>query len=224
MTMTRPCRRITLHLSQIFFTDGWTFTGAALIPVVRGRPRAPVRAPDRRGALVAVDDAAARQVVGRELHDHAVLGQDPDVVLPHLAADVGEHPVPVLQFDPEHRVGKWLDDTTLDLDGPVLLCHAYTASSFDRPACAHAGAGRAVVLDSAPESALDAVVRAISQRAPGFLRPQQDDGRRERQRPLYSQEHPGSNPPPVSATTAPSQGPGVSGASAGGATGSFRYE
>jgi hypothetical protein len=27
--MTRPCRRITLHLSQIFFTDGWTFTGAA---------------------------------------------------------------------------------------------------------------------------------------------------------------------------------------------------
>jgi hypothetical protein len=29
MTMTRPCRRITLHLSQIFFTDGWTFTGAA---------------------------------------------------------------------------------------------------------------------------------------------------------------------------------------------------
>ena len=24
MTMTRPCRRITLHLSQIFFTDGWT--------------------------------------------------------------------------------------------------------------------------------------------------------------------------------------------------------
>jgi hypothetical protein len=23
--MTRPCRRITLHLSQIFFTLGWTF-------------------------------------------------------------------------------------------------------------------------------------------------------------------------------------------------------
>jgi len=33
-----------LHLSQIFFTDGWTFTGAALIPVDRSpltevRPR-----------------------------------------------------------------------------------------------------------------------------------------------------------------------------------------
>src|SRR3712207_179994 len=166
MTMTRPCRRITLHLSQIFFTDGWTFTGAALIPVVRGRPRAPVWAPDRRGALLAGDDAAARQGVGGELHDHAVLGQDPDVVLPHLAADVGEHPVPVLQFDPEHRVGQWLDDTTLDLDGPVLLRHAYTASSFDPTAGTHAGAGWAMVLGSALQSALDAVVRAISRGRP----------------------------------------------------------
>jgi hypothetical protein len=103
--------------------------------------------------------------------------------------------VPVLQFDSEHRVGKWLDDTTLDLDGPVLLCHAYTASSFERTAWAHAGNGRAVVLDSAPETVLDAVVRAISQRAPGFLRPQQDDGRRERHRPLYSQDDELSNPP-----------------------------
>src|SRR4051794_41303184 len=94
--------------------------------------------------LVPVNDAAPGQVVGRELHDDAVLGQDADVVLPHLAADVGEHSVPVLQFDPEHRVGQWLHDTTLDLDGPVLLRHAYTASSFDRHACAHAGTGRTV--------------------------------------------------------------------------------
>src|SRR5947208_372546 len=125
MTMTRPCRRITLHLSQIFFTDGWTFTGAAphssdRVPLTWCLPGA---APGRR-LLVAVDDAAARQVVGRELHDHAVLGQDADVVLPHLAADVGEHPVPVLQLDPEHRIGQRLDDATLDLDGPVLLRHA----------------------------------------------------------------------------------------------------
>src|SRR5215203_2516021 len=39
------------------------------------------------------------------------------------------------------------------------------------------------------------VVRAISQRAPDSLRPQQDDGRRERHRPLYYQGHPATNPP-----------------------------
>jgi hypothetical protein len=39
MTMTRPCRRITLHLSQIFFTDGWTFTGAAPHSSIVRRPR-----------------------------------------------------------------------------------------------------------------------------------------------------------------------------------------
>src|SRR3712207_4205114 len=122
MTITRPCRRITLHLSQIFFTDGWTFTGAA----PHFSSRTPCASAQRR-SLVPVDDATAGQVVGRELHDHAVLGQDADVVLAHLAADVGEHPVPVLQLDPEHRIGQRLDDATLDLDGPVLLRHAVHA-------------------------------------------------------------------------------------------------
>ena len=31
MTMTRPCRRITLHLSQIFLTLGLTFTAEQLL-------------------------------------------------------------------------------------------------------------------------------------------------------------------------------------------------
>src|SRR3954465_6896212 len=126
MTMTRPCRRITLHLSQIFFTDGWTFTGAGPHSSDRAPSAVPGGEADRR-LLVPVDDATAGQVVGRELHDHAVLGQDADVVLAHLAADVGEHPVPVLQLDPEHRVGQRLDDATLDLDGPVFLRHAVNA-------------------------------------------------------------------------------------------------
>jgi hypothetical protein len=30
MTMTRPLRRITLHLSQIFLTLGWTFIASCL--------------------------------------------------------------------------------------------------------------------------------------------------------------------------------------------------
>ena len=79
MTITRPPRRMTLHLSQIGLTLGLTFI---LFP----SPPALGRASVGDGLLlVAVDDAAARQVVRRELHHHAVLGEDPDVVLAHLA-------------------------------------------------------------------------------------------------------------------------------------------
>src|SRR4051812_25766737 len=172
MTITRPCRRITLHLSQIFFTDGWTFTGAAphfcsLVAVRLGGP----------ALLVPVDDATAGQVVGRELHDHAVLGQDADVVLTHLAADVGEHPVPVLQLDPEHRVGQGLDDATLDLDGPVLLRHArhglltrfVSGPGFPGPVDAHAGTRRDALVDCRTGGA-DALARASR-----AARPQHDN-------------------------------------------------
>src|SRR5947199_2809650 len=69
ITMTRPCRRITLHLSQIFLTLGLTFTASNLL-------------------LVPVDDPTAGQVVRRELHHDPVFRKDADVVLPHLAADV----------------------------------------------------------------------------------------------------------------------------------------
>src|SRR3954465_7344926 len=188
MTMTRPCRRITLHLSQIFFTDGWTFTGAALIPVVRGRPRASVVTPDRRGSLVAVDDATAREVVGRQLHDHAVLGQDADVVLPHLAADVGEHPVPVLQLDPEPRVGQRLDDATLDLDGPVFLRHAVNAlpdSVVLEPLRAH-GRTRTDTLGGCRTGGADVLARAFQ-----VVRPQHNH--RTARTPSFTVPRPGGS-------------------------------
>jgi hypothetical protein len=73
--------------------------------------------------LVPVDDAAASQVVRRELHDHAVLRKDADVVLPHLAADVGEDLVTIAQLDPEHRVRESLENGALDLDDAFLLRH-----------------------------------------------------------------------------------------------------
>src|SRR4051794_7039245 len=41
--------------------------------------------------LQAVDDATPVEVVGRQLHEHPVAGEDADEVLPHLAGDVGEH-------------------------------------------------------------------------------------------------------------------------------------
>ena len=56
MTCTRPWRRITLHFSQIFLTLGRTFTGSA--------------------SLVAVRDPATGQVVGGELHLHAIARKD----------------------------------------------------------------------------------------------------------------------------------------------------
>src|SRR3970282_2255165 len=89
MTITVPWRRITLQLSQRALTEALTFNGSS----------ARVRT---CGLLQAVGDPTAGQVVGRQLHPDAIARQDPDEVHPELAADVGEHPVAVLQLDREH--------------------------------------------------------------------------------------------------------------------------
>src|SRR5690242_17270007 len=107
--MTRPWRRITLHLSQIGLTLGFTFTVQPFLV--------------RLGLLVPVDDPTPGEVVRRELHHHAVLREDPDVVLAHLAADVGENLVSVGQFDPEHGIRKGLHDGALHLDHAFFLRH-----------------------------------------------------------------------------------------------------
>ena len=80
-----------------------------------------VRLPD---SAVAVDDAPAREVVGRKLDDDTVFGDDADVVLPHLARDRGEYLVPVGQLNAEHRIGKSLGDHALDLDNTVFFSHS----------------------------------------------------------------------------------------------------
>src|SRR5450631_4309251 len=80
--------------------------------------------------LVAVNDSAAGEVVGRELHHYPILRKDPDVVLPHLAADVREHLVSVAQFHSEHRVRQWLDHFAFDLDGPVFFGHILRFSLY----------------------------------------------------------------------------------------------
>src|SRR2546421_9259142 len=78
MTITVPWRRMTLQLSQRALTEALTFNGSSFSGL-------------RYWLLQAVRDAAAGQVVGRELHADPVAWQDPDEVHPELAADVGEH-------------------------------------------------------------------------------------------------------------------------------------
>src|SRR6266498_157364 len=142
MTRTRPWRRMILHRSHIFFTDGRTF-------IARTSP-----------SLVAVHDPAARQVVRRQLHQHPVPREDPDVVHPHLPRDVSQNVVPVFELHPEHGVGERLGDRSLDLDG-VLLRQALP--SVPRRRTGPIAHGRA---KTAPERG-----RAHSIRAPPSIRP-----------------------------------------------------
>ena len=90
--MTRPCLRMILHLLQIFFTLGLTFIGWSLscygvMCSCRALPAAAGRAVGE--LLVPVDDPPATEVVRAQLDDDPVIGQDPNVVHPHLATDVG---------------------------------------------------------------------------------------------------------------------------------------
>src|SRR5207253_5074234 len=82
MTMVFPCRLITRQRSHMGLTEARTFMGFL---------------------TVSVGDAAAREIVWRELDLHLVPGQDADVVLAHLPGDRGEHGVPPIELHPEHR-------------------------------------------------------------------------------------------------------------------------
>lgn len=73
--------------------------------------------------LVAVDDASTREVIGGQLDDYAILWEDADVVLTHLAGNVGQNLVAVVQLDTEHRVWQGFNNATLNLDGAFLFCH-----------------------------------------------------------------------------------------------------
>ena len=80
--------------------------------------------------LVPVNDATAAQVVRTELNDHPVIRQDPDVVHPHLPADMGENLVPVVQLHPEEGIRERLDNRAFNLDGAVFLGHVLRASLY----------------------------------------------------------------------------------------------
>src|SRR2546427_4169770 len=94
MTITVPWRRMTLQLSQRALTEALTFNGSST--------RARWRPADRSRLFQAVGDPTAGQVVGRKLDPDAIPWQDPDEIHPELPADVGQHPMAILQLDCEH--------------------------------------------------------------------------------------------------------------------------
>src|SRR6185312_7467815 len=67
--------------------------------------------------LIAIDDPATGQVVGRKLHGDLIASQDTDKIFAHLAGDVRQNTVLVLQLDAEHGVWQRLNDRGHDFDG-----------------------------------------------------------------------------------------------------------
>src|SRR6185436_20870417 len=95
MMRVTPCRLMILQCSHRVLTDGRTFMALLLEPV---------------------GDPAPRQIVGRQLDLHPVARQDPDEVHPHLAADVGQHPVAALELHAKHRVRQRFHHRSLYFD------------------------------------------------------------------------------------------------------------
>src|SRR3954467_4039662 len=63
-----------------------------------------------------VDDPRAVEVVRRDLDAHPIPGQDPDAEPAHLARDVPEDDVAVVELHPEHGVRERLDHLAFELD------------------------------------------------------------------------------------------------------------
>src|SRR5258706_2753740 len=70
---------------------------------------------------VAVDDAAPRQVVGRELDADAVAWRDADEAAAHAARRVGDELVAVLKLHLEHRIRQSLRDGGVHDDRLLFL-------------------------------------------------------------------------------------------------------
>src|SRR4051794_6506886 len=91
------------------------------------------RIDDYERLLVAVGDSASVEVVWAELDLHLVAGEDADVVAAHLARDVPEDLVVILELHLEHRVGQGLKDLALHLDLLFLAHAAGDSSSGHKP-------------------------------------------------------------------------------------------
>src|SRR4051812_2362763 len=94
-------------------------------------PMASMRASSPSASAVAVHDPRAVEVVGGDLHADPVARQDPDAEAAHLARDVAEDLVSVVELDAEHGVGEGLHHLALELD---LLLLRHLGREDGRPA------------------------------------------------------------------------------------------
>jgi hypothetical protein len=117
MTITVPCLRITLQLSQRAFTEALTFKGSSMSRCFSS------------ALLESIRDSASGEVVGRKLHSDPVARQDADEVHSQLARYVRQDAVAVLELDSEHRVGQWLQHSSFDLNR-ILLSHVLCVVPF----------------------------------------------------------------------------------------------
>jgi hypothetical protein len=107
ITRTTPLRWMTLHLSQIFFTDALTFISFSYSAK---RSFAPLRmTPQGSDALqtasfITVHNSSAIQVVRRKLNRHFVSRKDADEILAHFSGNVGQDLVLVFELHFEHGI------------------------------------------------------------------------------------------------------------------------
>ena len=95
---------MTLHFTQIFLTDARTFIFVLPFSAQQTEAR------HFNMLFVAVNNSSAIQVVGTQLHGHAVAGQNADKVLAHPPRYMGQHFVVILELDLEHGIGQRLYD------------------------------------------------------------------------------------------------------------------
>lgn len=86
---------------HIFFTDGLTFIATS---------------------LKSIYDPSASQVIRSQFYRNPVSRKDPDEMHPHLAGNMTEYSMSVVQFNPEHSIWQRFYHGALNLND-ILLCH-----------------------------------------------------------------------------------------------------